>query len=177
MTKHFMGAKQKCNQLNIYLQTLQGGANDAQYVLRYQYMFNGFSQSSQLLILYQGSNVGSVSNQLLVLYQDSNKFKLCTAGCTSGSTNANFRDHFQNMCEILTIAGLFERENSFFFFKNYFVFPICTVSHVACPATGGWHIWLLQFKTQYFRVNNIQVVQKQVGAGLLCCWEDYVRIC
>jgi len=29
MTKHFMGAKQKCNQLNIYLQTLQGGANDA----------------------------------------------------------------------------------------------------------------------------------------------------
>ena len=143
-----MGAKQKCDQLNIYLQTLQGGANDAQYVLRYQYMFNGFSQSSQLLILYQGSNVGSVSNQLLVLYQGSNKFKLCTAGCTSGSTNANFRDHFQNMREILTIAGLFERENSFFFFKNYFVFPICTVSHVACPATGGWNIWLLQFKTR-----------------------------
>ena len=38
------------------------------------------------------------------------------------------------MREILTIAGLFERENSFFL-KNSFVFPICTVVHVACAAT------------------------------------------
>jgi hypothetical protein len=30
---------------------------------------------------------------------------------------------------------------------------------------------------QYFRVNNIQVVQKQVGAGLHSCWEDSVGIC
>ena len=30
---------------------------------------------------------------------------------------------------------------------------------------------------RYFRVNNIQVVQKQVGAGLHSCWEDSVGIC
>jgi hypothetical protein len=30
---------------------------------------------------------------------------------------------------------------------------------------------------QYFGVNNIQVVQKQVAAGLHSCWEDSVGIC
>ena len=64
------------------------------------------------------------------------------------------------MCEILTIAGLFERENSFFFFKNYFVFLICTVSHVAILGVSGHrrlgYMVVIVQDTIIVRVKNIQ---------------------
>jgi hypothetical protein len=49
---------------------------------------------------------------------------------------------------------------------------LSTAESLSCPKSIG-SIGVLQ----YFRVNNIQVVQKQVGAGLYSCHEDSVGIC
>ena len=51
------------------------------------------------------------------------------------------------------------------------------VTNTLWSAIASSNIWLLQYKTWYFRVNNVQVVKKQAGAGLHSCWEDSVRVC
>jgi hypothetical protein len=90
------------------------------------------------------------------------------------------------MREILTIAGLLERENIFVFkTRSYcpyvqYSFAIQQRRKRLVPATVGRIApsnMLVIIQTQFFRVNNIQVVQKQVGFGLHNCWKDSVGIC